>query len=194
MLREIFETPLGPLECRLRIDGMEAQRTERLLQSAELTRQPLPDAEDVDDGFVALVRCLPESPIRQLKFELRWQDVSGFARPRPITVRGTNALRWMTDEHVAVLGTEDVDALRRRMQAGETMGLDAALYLNDLGDDLDHLVFGFHDDGLSIRLTEIPARELVQLHFAVAWNTHPEATPDAAWYAVHRPHNVHAAG
>lgn len=194
MIKDTFDTPLGGLECRLRIDGTEADRTEKLLASAELIRQPLSDTEDIDDGFVALVRCLPQYPIRQFKFELRWRDVTSFTRPQPITVRGTNAIRWTTEDYIAVLATEDVHALRKRVDAGVTMGLDSALYLHDLGDDLDHLVFGFHDDGLSIRLTEIPARELVQLHFAVAWNANPESTPDAAWYAVHHPHHVHAQG
>lgn len=191
MRSKVLNTPLGPLECRLRVDAVDTERSATLLTATSLEQRPLPHATDVEDGVVIMARLLPEFPIRQLKFEMRWVEPQGLSRPKPRSERGTNALLWKTDSHVAAIGTEDVNALAKRVQVGETMGLDSALYLQDLNDELDHLVFGHHDNGMSIRLTEIPARELIQLHFAVAWSANPEPVPDAAWYAIHRPHHEH---
>lgn len=53
--------------------------------------------------------------------------------------------------------------------------------LSEITPELDHLVFSYKDDGFIIRLTEIPANEVFQLHYIVAWNTHPEPESEATW-------------
>lgn len=179
-----IDTPLGLLVSRFRIDGKNPETSAELARSCEINEESIIDADGIDGGRIIQIRCNAARAIRQLKFEMRWSDTAKLPRGKPECEKGINALRWTTDQHTAIIATEDVHALSNRLARGHDISPGAANYLHDLSPELDHLVFGFHDDGLSIRLTEIPANEFVQLHFALAWNPIPEPKPEATWLAV----------
>ncbi|MFP6583809.1 MAG: hypothetical protein VCD00_14815 [Candidatus Hydrogenedentota bacterium] len=158
-----------------------------MTRACEILEESITDADGIDGGRVVRIRYNADRAIRQLKFEMRWSDTTYLPRGKPECEQGINALRWTTDQHTTIIATEDVHALTSRLARGHDISPDAANYLHDLSPELDHLVFGFHNDGLSIRLTEIPKNEFVQLHFVLAWNPIPEPKPEATWLAVNLP-------
>lgn len=177
-----FETPLGTLRARLRIDGKESAHTPLLLEACQFLMESLPESE-IAGGQLVTFRLESTHAVRQLKLNLRWAAGESGLRGKPECDDGVNGLRFTSDTYTVLLATEDVDALQKRVHQENRISAGAAPYLHDLSPKLDHLVFGFHDDGVSIRLTDMPANESVELHFAVAWNPIPEPTPEATWHA-----------
>lgn len=175
-----FDTPLGTLRARLRIDGKESAHTPLLLEACQFAMDSLQESQ-IAGGQLVTLRLESTHAVRQLKLNLRWAAGDSELRGKPECDAGVNGLRFTTDSHTVLLATEDVDALQKRVDQENRISAGAAPYLHDLSPELDHLVFGFHDDGMSIRLTDMPANEFVELHFAVTWNPTPEPTPEATW-------------
>lgn len=88
-------------------------------------------------------------------------------RGGPESYLGKNALRWNTQTHSYVLATEDVEAFKRR----SNLSLVLMQKLEEIGPELDLLVFKHRDDGMTIRLSEMKSKEPFLLLFMLLWDS-----------------------
>jgi hypothetical protein len=111
---------------------------------------------------------------------LRWacESPPGVAGS-PCCGEDLNAQEWEALGHLVVVGTEDEEALARRLG-----------FLRDLSlPSLAH----FSPQKLETRLPHVPASAAFGLHFVLAENPSPEPAEMSAWFAVDIPHDRLAA-
>ena len=179
-----LETSLGLLNFTVKINGKVLQENDSLLARCSMVRIQGEQGEDLKGAVGVIVRCSTLKALRQFTFECQWDTKSKVPRGRPECEAGLNGLRWTSDAETVMVATEDVAGLQHRLQRSQNMSGGLRRCLSELTPDLDHLVFSFKDDGFIIRLTEIPANESFQLHYAVAWNGYPESVSEGTWLAV----------
>ena len=196
----IFNTPLGSLETFVRVNGKIVEKED--IEVAEVRLSPVLEYSyklHNGDGTVATekkncygvhIRCATKKKIRQLTFECRWKSTSKITRGRPECDKGINALRWTENGHTVLVGTEDADSLIDRMRRRDHISPGFRHCLEEITPELDHLVFGYKDDGFIIRLTEIPANESAQVFFTITWGEHPEPESEATWLLMYKLHEM----
>ena len=168
-----ISTPMGELHVHVRTDGVLLKAED---EECVLHVQALNDVR-IEGGYRLVFYLNPTRTIRQLYVECRWAALPTLHRGIPETGPGINALRWRTDGTTLLMATEDVEALRKRESFSAKIRRDLA----EFPPALDHLIFGYKDDGLSIRLTELVKGELISLQFMIVWNTIPESPSGGSW-------------
>ena len=179
----LLETPLGMLRVFVRLNGAVMDSHDSDAASFRVVPQEW-SVGDVAGAQGVVLQCSTRKKIRQLTFECRWDDGAAAGRGRPECDTGVNALRWSGDGHTVLVGTEDSGAIQKRASRGHNMTSGLGRCFEEITPELEHLVFWPKEDGFITRLTDIPAKEMFQLHYAVTWNAHPEPTSEATWLAL----------
>jgi hypothetical protein len=106
---------------------------------------------------------------------LRWSCASppGVAGS-PCTGEGLGAQEWEALGHLVVVGTEDEEALARRLGFLQHVSLASLAH--------------FSPQKLETRIPHVPASAAFGLHFILAENPSPEPADLSAWFAVDIPH------
>jgi len=86
-----------------------------------------------------------------------------------------DAVSWVGERELVMVGTEDGEALSSRMPWLEFEGYPQALV-------------EYHKDGLNVPLQCVPAGVTVSLHYVIAENSNPEPAACSSWFAVDVPH------
>lgn len=189
----LVETPLGGLRMFVRVNGQIVKTQDLAVAQCQVMPvdfsyhvhidQKVKVAPEPKHGV--MFRCSTRKEIRQLTFECRWEETAMANRGRPESDKGINALRWTAEGQTVLVGTEDAESLQGRVTQGKHITQGLGHCLGEITPELDHLIFGYKDDGFIIRLTEIPANEVFQLYFMVTWGTHPEPSEsEATWMAM----------
>lgn len=162
-----LDTALGQIHVSVRAQpGLGSNyRTELRVVEPELE---LPPGMSVRRVRAVLLLACSQSGFEQLDYRCRF--VTDLAAG-PESGEHLEAQSWAGEHAVVVVGTEDGEAMVRRMPWLETWEDPLALV-------------AYQRDGLNVRLTDIPAGEAVGLHYVVAENAHPEPVECSAWYAV----------
>ena len=90
-----------------------------------------------------------------------------------------DALIWENSDWVMSIGTQDGECLSGRALRGDNMP-------RALADQLELATIEYSSNGLCVPMTNVPANEMVQVHFLVAWAVRSETENLSTWYAVDR--------
>jgi hypothetical protein len=93
---------------------------------------------------------------------------------------------WNIGPLVMQIGTEDNDSLIQRAERGEFFPPRVAERLASI----DRSVVRCSYRGLTVRIPDLAAGELMQIQFIVAWATPAEPTDNSTWYAVDAPYQM----
>ncbi len=158
-----LNTPMGDWQLILRIDGQDIIKDDArcVLNAIKIHNS------QVEGAILFSIQIHPIESIQQLQAHCRWGSESMVGRGRPESYPGKNALRWNTPTHSYVLATEDVETFKRRSDLPLTL----IQQLEEIGPELDHLIFVHRDDGMTIRLSEMKSKEPFQLLFMLVWDS-----------------------
>ena len=162
-----LDTALGQIHfsvCAKPVLGSD-YRTELRAVEPELD---LPPGLSVRRVRAVLLLACSQSGFDQLDYRCRFvTDIEAV----PESGEHLDAQSWEGEHDVVVVGTEDGEALLRRMP-----------WLEAWEDPL--ALVEYRRDGLNVPLKHIPSGETVGLHYVVAENANPEPVECSAWYAV----------
>jgi hypothetical protein len=141
----------------------------------------------VDGCVAALWRVQAISSVVQISVECTWNP------PRPPAEFGgletgecLESAGWNIGPLVVQIGTEDNDSLLGRAERGEFFPPRVAERLAPF----DRSVVSCSYRGLTVRIPDLAAGELMQIQFIVAWATPAEPTDSSTWWAVDTPYQM----
>ena len=162
-----INSPLG--DIAIRVVGFDTSDFSIKVMEQDLS---LPPGMSITRSIVALIEIEPKLTV----LEGRCECIIDQAPVRGDSCSGENldAIDWDFNGHRLTIGTEDIDALSRR--------------LPQLKFSEDSYPISYHDDGLSVDLPVIPKSCRFSLHFAIAWSRLTNDDDCSTWFAVDLPH------
>ena len=170
----IIETLIGPVEFASFLGT-----TKRVLES-EVTYTLVPIESELPKGMAVklvravLVKLRPQATRYNVRVGFKWlkplQDSGD-----PQSGEWLEAQSWEQNGFIVMVGTEDYEALARR--------------LPDRGLSEEEFPVTYHSNGIDVLFPRIPGGELTSLHFVVAENTIPEPAECSSWFAVDVSHS-----
>ncbi len=167
-----LSTALGQIHFIVRaVPSLDGEYT---IELQVLKPEPiLPPGMSVQRVRAVFLRAFSLTGFEHLDFSCRFDtEIKG----GPESGECLDAQSWEGKQGIVVVGTEDGEALSRRMP-----------WIEFLEDPL--ALVEYQKDGLNVPLKKIPAGETIDLHYIIAENSNPEPVECSAWYAVDIPHN-----
>lgn len=128
----------------------------------------LPPGMAVDDLTVCILSCSPNKPISNLIFECAWASLP--PRGGPESGQCLDAQSWENSSNIVMVGTEDYEAMSRRL---------SHINLNESDYPVKYM-----ENGFQIKIPLIKAGQKISLHYAIASNKLPESIENSCWFAV----------
>lgn len=164
-----IQTPLGNI--KFLIESTEIPTSGISIQAAPFSPD-IPPGMSVLACYGVILQIDASSTLNDLKFKALLEPNS-IVCSGATTGEGIVALEWNNRNHVIMVGTEDLEYLRGRVQHRIVFPDDP---------------FAFSNESLSIHIFEIPPGESLSLHFVLAWNTISETVEPSCWFAVDQSH------
>ena len=161
-----IDTPLG----RLQVRAIRAGDAAINVIKPEIQ---LPSGMSVSSTVGVLIHISALEPLANVRCECVWDDspVAG----NPESGECLDAQSWDSNGYRVTIGTEDFEALSRRLPL---MGLTEAEY-----------PVIYSDSGLTIVIPTVPKDTEFSLHFVIAWRSLPDPAEISTWIAVDIPHS-----
>jgi hypothetical protein len=127
----------------------------------------------VSSTVAVLIHISALEPLANVRCECVWDDspVAG----DPESGECLDAQSWDSNGYRVTIGTEDFEALGRRLPF---LGLTEAEY-----------PVIYSDSGLTIVIPTVPKLTEFSLHFVIAWRSLPDPAEISTWIAVDIPHS-----
>jgi hypothetical protein len=161
-----IDTPLGRLQVRTIGAGDVAINVIK-------PEIQLPHGMSVSSTVAVLIHISALEPLANVRCECVWDDspVAG----DPESGECLDAQSWDSNGYRVTIGTEDFEALGRRLPF---LGLTEAEY-----------PVIYSDSGLTIVIPTVPKLTEFSLHFVIAWRSLPDPAEISTWIAVDIPHS-----
>ncbi len=162
-----LHTSLGPIQFS--VDAVPHSKSPCQIDIKLLDLKPaLPPGMAVRRLRAVLLLASSPAGFARLEFRCTFQTA---IEADPAAGEGLDAQSWSGPRDVVTIGTEDGEALQRRMA-----------WLTPKGDPF--ALVQYRHAGLSIPLERVPLGATVGLHFVVAENANPEPVECSSWFAV----------
>lgn len=144
-------------------------------------RPRLPAHMTISGCRAALWRVSPRASLSALRFHAEWQSPPPEAVGTPNSGEGLDAFTWRMASSALSLGTEDGEFLAAR--AERRAGGPARLR-----DELTYSTVKYADAGLIVPIAGLCPREVLEIHFVVAWADRYSEECPSTWFAVDQDH------
>lgn len=172
------------LQSGARLARWSAEGTDTELLVTPL-KPHLPPGMHVDGCVAALWRVQAVSSVPRISIECAWNPARPIAEFEGLeTGQFLESAAWNIDPLVVQIGTEDNESLKARAERDE-------FFPRRVADRLDPSypsVIRCSYRGLTVRIPDLAAGELMQIQFIVAWATPAEPTDTSTWSAVDAPY------
>lgn len=161
-----IDTPLGGLQVRAIGVG----------NAAIVVIKPdiqLPIGMSVSSTVAVLIHISAMESLANVRCECVWDDSPAAGNPE--SGECLDAQSWDSDGYRVTIGTEDFEALNRRLPL---LGLMEA----------ENTVI-YSDSGLTIVIPTVPKDTEFSIHFVIAWRSLPDPAEISTWIAVGIPHS-----
>ncbi|MBN8459945.1 MAG: hypothetical protein J0M04_19120 [Verrucomicrobia bacterium] len=159
-------TPLGDIQVR--VTGADHVITDVFTPTIQL-----PAAMSVDSVVAVLIHISAVDSLSNVRCECTW-DSAPAAGDRD-TGECLDAQSWDSGGYRVTIGTEDFEALSRRLP---NLGLTEVEY-----------PVVYSDSGLAILIPTVPRDTEFSVHFVIAWRSLPDPEDCTTWFAVDIPHS-----
>ena len=133
----------------------------------------LPAGMSVDSVVAVLIQISALESLSNVRCECSWDRSPTTGDPE--TGECLDAQSWDCGGHRVTIGTEDLEALTRRLP---NLGITESPY-----------PIVYSDSGLTIVIQTVPRDTEFALHFVIAWRSLPDPAECATWFAVDIPHS-----
>jgi hypothetical protein len=161
-----IDTPLGGLQVRA-IGASDA-----VIKVIKPNIQ-LPPGMSVDQTVAILINLSASESLENVRAECIWDHSPGAGDPE--SGECLEAQSWDSNGYRVTIGTEDFEALSRRLPF---LAFTEAQY-----------PVIYSDQGLAIDIPEVPKHKEFSLHFVIAWRLLPDPAEISTWVAVDIPHS-----
>ena len=126
-----------------------------------------PDAPGVTETWAVIIRLVSTVDVSALDYGLNWIDPTDLPEAGIDCGQYRYARVWSTDHIRLVIGTDDDQALQLRSIAMDLVPASWAPIIEDWR--TFNLYAVLDNNGVTFRAPAVPAGQIVQLHFAIAW-------------------------
>jgi len=171
----ILETPIGSLVFACSFGDSAPAQIQDVAYEVFPIRVNLPEGMEVERVTAVLVKIFPELDWKDVRVGFRWREPFGILGS-PSSGECLDAQYWEGNGFIVMVGTEDFDALSRRLPRLALVEWECPVI--------------YHPNGIEVHLPLVPAGTITSLHFVVAVNPIPEPAECSAWFAVDVRHEV----
>ncbi len=165
-IQQTIGTPLGDIQVR-------TTGADHVVMNVVKPEIQLPAGMSVDSVVAVLIQISALESLSNVRCECTW-DRSPTTGDRE-TGECLDAQSWDCGGHRVTIGTEDHEALTRRLP---NLGITESPY-----------PVIYSDSGLTIVIQTVPRDTEFSLHFVIAWRSLPDPAECATWVAVDIPHS-----